>query len=244
VTIGYGKKERVSSGARPWARLTDEEKKPRRPRLAVRSLDQDPFRILVATRFDEISRTVDDWADAQGHLAFSAAGAEQAVTLAREHRPEVIAVDILFEGNQGLAAGIDLLKEAPGAELAFVVERTDLPEIRAARDIGISRFIRADNLAHYLSTAIEPLARLARARRAHEEAQRAVQALPAWEDDPPVAALPLAVAERRFRESYLRASLAQGGGRRATAQLAGVPYTTLCVMLRKLGIKPRPDDLP
>jgi len=56
--------------------------------------------------------------------------------------------------------------------------------------------------------------------------------------------LRLAVAERRYRESYLRATLAKSGARRPAAQLAGVRYTTSCFMPRKLGITAVPEEMP
>jgi DNA-binding NtrC family response regulator len=50
------------------------------------------------------------------------------------------------------------------------------------------------------------------------------------------ARLPLPTAEMQFRESYIRYLLAQSGGRQEAARRAGVPYRTMCEMIRKLGI--------
>ena len=49
--------------------------------------------------------------------------------------------------------------------------------------------------------------------------------------------IPLPRAERDFRVSYLRALLAQAPNRREAAKRAGVPYRTLCDMVRKLRIE-------
>ena len=49
--------------------------------------------------------------------------------------------------------------------------------------------------------------------------------------------MPLPEAERSFRESYLRGLLAQATNARIAAQKAGVPYTTLCSMLKKMGLE-------
>jgi hypothetical protein len=48
--------------------------------------------------------------------------------------------------------------------------------------------------------------------------------------------VPLPRAERDFRVSYLRALLAEAPNRREAARRAGVPYRTLCDMVRKLRI--------
>jgi DNA-binding NtrC family response regulator len=222
------------------ARVGGDDKKARKTESWA---TENPFRILVATPSRAIAIDVEKWAETQGHVFFAAARNCDAVSLAREYHPEVFVVDLLFEGGKGVATGIELLAASPGGETVFVVESLDLPEMHAARDVGVTRFVQTADLPRYLSLAVVPLARLARARRAHDEAQRVVDALPSWSEQAAPSTMPLAVAERRFRESYLRASLAKGGDRRATAHLAGVPYTTLCVMLRKLGIAPEPDDI-
>jgi len=48
--------------------------------------------------------------------------------------------------------------------------------------------------------------------------------------------MPLPTAEMQFRESYIRFLLAQSGSRQEAAKRAGVPYRTMCEMIRKLGI--------
>jgi len=183
----------------------------------------------------------------RGHLPLVATDGDRAVAFAREHQPEVLAVDLQFgdTGSEGIALGIGLLKEAPGAEVVFLADSLNLPEVRAANDIGISRLVETRDLPRYLGVALEPLAELARARRRLEDAQRAVERV-SFGTYPPsqTSPLPLPVAERRYRESHLRACLAKAGSRRAAAQLLGVPYTTFCVMLRKLGITPPDNDPP
>jgi DNA-binding NtrC family response regulator len=198
--------------------------------------------VLVATSSAAIARPVERWGGAEGRLTLPARSRDHALATTRAQRPEVLLVDLMFRGSEGVALAIDLLKQAPGAEVVFVVEALDDPEVRAARAVGISRFVRTPDLDRYLETAVPALAELARARRMLERAERAVQSLPSWSEQGETSAVPLAVAERRYRESYLRATLARGGGRREAARLTGVPYTTLCVMLRKLGITPAQRD--
>jgi CheY-like chemotaxis protein len=205
--------------------------------------------VLVATASTKMTGPVATWAASAGHLTLAAGGRAEAVALTRTHRPEVLLIDVQLGDGEGIALAIELLGISPGAEVVFLVETLEAPEVRAARDVGVSRFVQSIDLPGYLAMAVAPLARLARARRTLAEAQREVERLPALPPADPIESsgggLPLAVAERRYRESYLRATLAKGGGRRAAARLTGVPYTTFCVMLRKLGITPEGDgELP
>jgi hypothetical protein len=208
--------------------------------------DRTAFGILIATGSSDVARTLSQWAAARRHLPLVATTVDQALALAREHHPEVLAVDLLFgdTGSEGIALGIELLKAAPRAEVVFLAESMDLPEVHAANDIGISRLVAVRDLPLYLASALEPLADLSRARRRLDEAQRAVDRVSYGLTSPSPSSLPLPIAERRFRESHVRACLAKAGGRRAAAQLLGVPYTTFCVMLRKLGIAPDANPSP
>ena len=199
--------------------------------------------MLVLSTSAQAADNVTSWADGHSHVCCAVAETgEAARALAEKHNPEVLLVDLLFGGSEGIATGIALARTAPGAEVVFMVEAVDTPEVRAAQDIGITRFVATGDLGQWLHVALEPLGRLARSRRIFEDAQRAVAQLPAWRVEPTSREMRLGVAERRYREAFLRASLARAGGRRAAAQLAGVPYTTFCVMLRKLGIAPGSED--
>ena len=89
----------------------------------------------------------------------------------------------------------------------------------------------------WLDGALPSLARMARARHEHLSAERMLPPLPSpddWNDD---GAPPLPQAERLFREAYLRQLLSRSGNRTIAARRAGVPYTTFCSMLKKLGLE-------
>jgi DNA-binding NtrC family response regulator len=202
-----------------------------------------PFHLLMVSSASSTAAIAERWANSNGGLTLTVAhNADKAQAHAAKTSPEVVLVDLLFEEGCGIALGLALARAAPGAEVVFVAETMDAPEVHAARDIGISRFVPTAELSGWLSLAAEPLARLARARRSFETAERAVSDLPCWEVEPTSAKVPLSLAEQRYRQSYLRATLVKAGGRRAAAELAGVPYTTFCVMLRKLGIAPEDDE--
>src|SRR2546430_7394193 len=80
------------------SRLSDDDKKPRKTAAAPPRPqgDRPSFGVLVATTAPDISRKVDQWAVAHGHLSLAARSPDQALGLARTHLPEVLAVDVLI----------------------------------------------------------------------------------------------------------------------------------------------------
>ena len=224
-------------------------------RRAVRpaSAEAETFRVLLASGTPDTTETVGGGLqECDGVEAYIAETEAAARTLCREKKPEVLLIDLLVHGSEAIALGIELGKLAPNAQLVFLVEKGTDPELRVAKDMGITRFVEMKNVSAWLAVALQPLAMLARAQRDLQEARREVDELGLWaqrhsdtaahENDEPSMAkpVPLAVGEGRYREAYLRAILARAGagGRRTAARLAGVPYTTFCLMLRKLGISP------
>jgi DNA-binding NarL/FixJ family response regulator len=209
----------------------------------------DPFRVLLASGTPETTEAVSRGLQACPDCDVQVAETEEdAHRICREARPEVLLLDLLIHGSEGIALGIELGKQAPSAEVVFLVEDHNDPELRVAKDMGISRFVEVRDVEGWLAAALEPLARMARAERELQEARRRVAALDIWKIEAPAERpettriLPLAVAEQRYREAYLRGVMARADGRRNAARIAGVPYTTFCLMLRKLGISPTGRD--
>jgi DNA-binding NarL/FixJ family response regulator len=136
-----------------------------------------------------------------------------------------------------LATGAEAVQRNPYAEVIFYCDDPDAPEVSAAAVLGITRIVPAQSMAAWLAHAGGLLARGAYLRRmaaatiaiAPEPPTLASSALDA-------ARLPLPTAEMRFRESYIRCLLTQSGSRQEAARRAGVPYRTMCEMIRKLGI--------
>ena len=136
-----------------------------------------------------------------------------------------------------LATGAEAVQRNPYAEVIFYCDDPDAPEVSAAAVLGITRIVPAQSMAVWLAHAGALLARGAYLRRvaaatiaiAPEPPTLATTALDA-------ARLPLPTAEMRFRESYIRCLLTQTGSRQEAARRAGVPYRTMCEMIRKLGI--------
>ena len=136
-----------------------------------------------------------------------------------------------------LATGAEAVQRNPYAEVIFYCDDPDAPEVSAAAVLGITRIVPAQSMAGWLARAGVLLARGAYLRRA-------AAATIAIAPEPPTLAtsaldaarLPLPTAEMRFRESYIRCLLTQSGSRQEAARRAGVPYRTMCEMIRKLGI--------
>ena len=166
-----------------------------------------------------------------------AATATAAYETANREQPEVAILDLMFRGGRGIAVAVELRRIAPEIELVFVVDDPSVPEVQAAWDLGWERLVASPTLEEWLNRGLKPLAKVAKLRRQVTTARRDIETLSAGNVSPAVPSLPLGVAERRYRETFLRSMMATAGERRAAARLAGVPYTTFCVMLRKLGIK-------
>jgi hypothetical protein len=140
-----------------------------------------PFHLLMVSSASSAAAIAERWAQSNGLTLTLTHNADKAQVHAARTSPEVVLVDLGFEDGGGIALGLSLARAAPGAEVVFVAETMDAPEVHAARDIGISRFVPMAELSGWLTVAAEPLARLARARRSFETAEQAVSNLPGWE---------------------------------------------------------------
>jgi hypothetical protein len=121
--------------------------------------------------------------------------------------------------------------------VVFYCDDPDAPEVAAATVLGITRIVPAQHMPAWLARGGNLLARGACLRRAAAACAAAVPRPPtlaAVAEGP--ARLPLPTAEMQFRESYIRFLLGESGSRQEAARRAGVPYRTMCEMIRKLGI--------
>ena len=161
------------------------------------------------------------------------------VVVTARHTPMDGPIDVgiiaLADGRfDGLAFAGDLGSRDPGVQTVFWVDEGDAAASAAARSVGLQRLVPRDALAGWLRVALPGLAGLARAQRAQVLAERSVPPLPVWRADP--VTTPLPVAERTFRETYLRSLLLGSANYVAAARKAGLPYTTFCSMLKKLDL--------
>ena len=160
-----------------------------------------------------------------------------AVETARLHQPEVAVVELAFRDCEGPAVALQLRLAARHLETVFFARPSEQAEVAAARDLGLARVVLLDDLLAGLERILLPLAECVWLRRRLEEAERRVRQLTLEQDSRfPRGRPSLPEAERRYRETYIRSLLAETGNRREAARRAGVPYTTLCEIIRKLGI--------
>ncbi len=175
------------------------------------------------------------------------AGADATITVTvpdgRALPPDLLPADLVLLALGGrnvsaLATGAAAVQLNPYTEVVFYCDNPDAPEVSAAGVLGITRIVPAHLMVAWLSGAGALLARGAHLRRAAAAAIAAVPEPPTLAtvvDEAPLR-IPLPTAEMQFRESYIRCLLAQSGSRQEAAKRAGVPYRTMCEMIRKLGI--------
>jgi len=122
-------------------------------------------------------------------------------------------------------------------ELVFVFDERCQAQRLALLSRGFRHVVSVDQLATWLLDQVPSLCALARARRI---VLGACSAKPTVTDlalgTAATAGMNLHRAETYFRETFLRALLAEHGSRRRAADAAGVPYRSFCEMLRKLRI--------
>ena len=157
-------------------------------------------------------------------------------------RNELLPADLVLLALGGreisaLGIGAEAVQRNPFTEVVFYCDNPDAPEVAAASVLGITRIVPAQHMAAWLSRG----GRFARARRVPAASRGGVRGGRAASADPGgrhrgPARLPLPTAEMQFRESYIRFLLGESGSRQEAAKRAGVPYRTMCEMIRKLGI--------
>jgi hypothetical protein len=137
-------------------------------------------------------------------------------------------------GMEAVVFAAALTFERPWLRPVFIGNRSSYPEAEALHSLGARYVTSEPEVWRWLPGALLPLSRHARASRLLLDAEQAIP-------PPPPAAgadtsLPLAFAEQRFREAYLRTALAGAGSHKAAALVAGVPYATLRSMTEKLQV--------
>jgi len=155
---------------------------------------------------------------------------------AGDDRPaDVALIRLGHAALDALAEAERLLRRDPAIEIVFFSDGEGI-DLTIAEALGLNRIVPADKLVEWLRVAGPHLVCQAQARRLLLAAARNIPPIPPFEGRHPDRIEPLPAAEQRFREAYLRSLLAPGRDRETVARLAGVPYRTLCQMIRKLDI--------
>jgi hypothetical protein len=148
---------------------------------------------------------------------------------------EVAFINVLGKLSDGLAVGAELGSRFPWIEIVYWFSGgSGCPVAAVAQSIGISRLVPQAGLAEWAAAAISSLTKMARIRRQLLAEARSLPPIPEIDDSDSVIRLP--EAERRFREAYLRRLLAESDSHVVAARKAGIPYTTLCSMIKKFDI--------
>jgi DNA-binding NtrC family response regulator len=192
--------------------------------------------VVASSQIPQLSNP--QWLRASGAgSVWGADEARQAIELARRHQPEVAVIELGFRECEGPAVGLQMALVAPHLQTIFFTGADDDGGVAAARALGLERVVSLDEISSLLERLLSPLAEGVRLRRRLDQVDRQVRALSQVSAQAaPRRRLALPEAERRYRETYVRSLLAETGNRREAALRAGVPYTTLCEIMRKLGI--------
>lgn len=143
----------------------------------------------------------------------------------------------LAGGPKAFAFAAEVVQLAPWVQVVFW-GNDQATTVQAARSLGLARVIPKAQIGSWLCQAIGPLTRLSRAKRMALEAEATIPCPPSF-GDAGQHTLALPEAERQFREAYLRGLLSESPNAKRAAERAGVPYTTLCSMMKKLGLSKR-----
>lgn len=152
---------------------------------------------------------------------------------------EVCIAHLTLGGTDDIGRAAQHLASQQDCVMVFWADDLDSPQVRAARALGITRILSHEAICAWLPGALPALICESRARRRLRWAEAQVPPVPSSDGQQSVGkceALPQ--AEMKFRESYIRYVLAATRNRREAAQVAGVPYRTLCDILKKLDIRP------
>jgi len=149
--------------------------------------------------------------------------------------PDVALIRLGHPELDALAEAGRLLRRDSAMEIVFFSDGEGI-DSTIAEALGLNRIVPADKLVEWLRLAGPHLVCQTQARRLLLAAARNIPPIPPFAARLPDRIEPLPAAEQRFREAYLRSLLDRGRDRETVARLAGVPYRTLCQMIRKLNI--------
>ena len=90
---------------------------------------------------------------------------EQAVELARQHRPDVITMDVSMPVMDGVDATRAIRREMPETRIIGLSMHASAEMAERMRDAGAERYMPKDGPVEQLAAAIRELARIARGER-------------------------------------------------------------------------------
>ncbi|PYJ89271.1 MAG: DNA-binding response regulator [Verrucomicrobia bacterium] len=120
-----------------------------------------PLRVLIADDHDVMRQGTRAVIERQPgwEVCGVATNGREAVTKATELRPDIVVLDLTMPELNGLAAAIQIKRQAPGAEILMFTAHESDDLIRSAFEAGVKSFILKSEAHNSLIEAIESLAR-------------------------------------------------------------------------------------
>jgi two-component system, NarL family, response regulator NreC len=92
------------------------------------------------------------------HVDDEAGDAEQAIRLARLHKPDVILLDVVMPGRSGLEAAADILEAAPESKILVLSMQDDPSYVRQAFGVGATGYLLKEAADGELVQAVREVA--------------------------------------------------------------------------------------
>lgn len=189
-------------------------------------------KILVVDDDRLVLATVTHGLSQAGFEVIDADNGDDAILLAREHRPDLALLDIRMEGKTGFDVA-DYLRESLGTPFMFLSAFADSATVQRVRELGaVAYLVKPLDIAQIVPTVEAAVANVRKQGGARPQAPAAaapVAPAPAPVADPLTDALPLAVGVLMHRYSLTRAQalerlqrLAQADGKPVAAQAAAL----------------------
>jgi response regulator NasT len=190
-------------------------------------------KILVVDDDRLVLATVTHGLSQAGFEVIDADNGDDAILLAREHRPDLALLDIRMEGKTGFDVA-DYLRESLGTPFMFLSAFADSATVQRVRELGaVAYLVKPLDIAQIVPTVEAAVANVRKQSGARPQATvtpaATVAPTPTPAADPLTDALPLAVGVLMHRYSLTRAQalerlqrLAQADGKPVAAQAAAL----------------------
>lgn len=118
--------------------------------------DQNPIRVLVVDDHTVVRRGLSAFMDAFDDLELvgEAASGEEALRLCIELKPDVVLMDLVMPGMDGVTATSAIRKHCPDTQVIALTSFGELERIKAAAEAGAIGYLLKDVSAEQLATAI------------------------------------------------------------------------------------------
>jgi len=157
---------------------------------------------------------------------------------------DVVVVTLSDENLETLSYSLLMRKKFGHPEVVFVTDDLEGPIASGLSELGVELIIPQHLAIEWLVQELPTLTIMARTRRVHRAAKARLGLARSTCCPDLRATSGLFVAERKYRETYIRALLASTNSRREAAAKARVSYRTLSHILTKLGISARSSREP